>query len=154
MKKTVFVTGANRGIGEALTKEFLRHGWHVFAGMRNPEKAPSSLSTTTPGRLEILALDVTSQDSVAKAVEAVRKSTVTLQILVNNAGIFPEEGTERLADMQLDWFRQAFETNVVSVVGMIQQFRPLLTADSQIVNISSGAGSISIIMLIRLLRLH
>lgn len=142
--KTVLITGTSRGIGKALAEEFLHQGWRVFATMRNPEKAelpapPKDLSSM----LEVLRLDVTSEDSVAAAVEAVRTAAGGLQILINNAAVFPEEGTECLADMKLEWFRQAFETNVVAVARMIRQFRPLLARGSQIANVSSGAGSLT-----------
>ncbi len=142
--ETVLITGASRGIGKALTEEFLSQGWRVFAAMRNPKKAEFLLpSKETSSFLELIQLDVTSDDSVAAAAESVRKATGQLHILVNNAAVKPEEGEERLADMKLEWFQQAFETNVVAVARMIQQFRSLLVSGSCIANISSLLASIS-----------
>lgn len=141
--KSVLITGTSRGIGKALTEEFHSHGWHVFATMRDPKKADFTRPQASPPSLEVLKLDVTSADSVAGAVETVRKSVKQLDVLINNAAVFPEEGHERLVEMKLEWFREAFETNVVSIARMIQQFRPLLAAGSRIANISSGVASVS-----------
>ncbi|PWU05601.1 MAG: hypothetical protein C5B47_08805 [Verrucomicrobia bacterium] len=142
--ESVLITGANRGIGKALVEEFLRYGWQVFAATRDPGKANFPLpSKDSSSKFEIIQLDVTSDESVATAVETVRETTSQLDVLINNAGIFPEEGNERLAEMKLAWFREAFETNVIGVARMIQHFRPLLSAGSRIANISSALASIS-----------
>lgn len=139
--ETIVITGASRGIGKALTEEFLRQGWRVFAGMRKPKEVNLAIQSSA-AFLNVIPLDVNSDEAVAAAVKTVRKAG-EIQVLVNNAAVFPGEGNERLSDMKLEWFRQAFETNVVAVARVIQHFRPLLSSGSRIVNISSGAASIS-----------
>jgi NAD(P)-dependent dehydrogenase (short-subunit alcohol dehydrogenase family) len=75
--KTVLVTGANRGIGQALVVEALRRGAkRVYAGARQP------LTHSDP-RVTRLALDVTDVAQIRRAVEQVE----TLDVLINNAGI-------------------------------------------------------------------
>src|SRR5262249_26264172 len=75
--KTVLITGANRGIGEALVAEALRRGASgVFAGMRQP--TPAADPRVTP-----IKLDVTDQDQIGSAAASI----TSLDVLVNNAGI-------------------------------------------------------------------
>src|SRR5262249_48052535 len=75
--KTVLITGANRGIGEALVAEALRRGAsRVFAGMRPPP--PAAASRVTP-----IKLDVTDQEQIGSAAASI----TSLDVLVNNAGI-------------------------------------------------------------------
>ena len=70
-KKTVWITGADRGVGFSLCEEFLRGGWHVFAGRFMPEwTALDTLKEKYPEALEILPLDVGSDDSVRAAAKA------------------------------------------------------------------------------------
>jgi NAD(P)-dependent dehydrogenase (short-subunit alcohol dehydrogenase family) len=68
-----------------------------------------------------------------------------LDALVNNAGVFPEEGNERLEDLPLALFEEAFSVNVVGVARVTRAFLPLLGAavHPRVVNISSLAGSIA-----------
>ena len=76
-KKTVFVTGANRGIGRALVEAALRRGAkRVYAGTRKP-------MTHIDGRVTPLILDVTNAAQIQRAVENVE----SLDILINNAGL-------------------------------------------------------------------
>jgi len=66
-------------------------------------------------------------------------------VLVNNAAIFPGEGAERLEDLDLAWFGEAVETNVTGPARVTRALLPLLRKGihPRVVNISSGAGSIS-----------
>ena len=84
--KTVLITGcSNGGIGAGLAKSFHEHGHHVFAAVRTPSKA-SDLEALP--NVTILTLDVTSKDSIAKAVKTVEQHVGQhgLDVLVNNAG--------------------------------------------------------------------
>src|SRR5215510_2793002 len=75
--KTVFITGANRGIGQALVEEALRRGAkRVYAGTRQP-------LVHSDGRVTPLTLDVTNAAQIQGAVEKVE----SLDILINNAGL-------------------------------------------------------------------
>jgi NAD(P)-dependent dehydrogenase (short-subunit alcohol dehydrogenase family) len=143
MGQTILITGANRGIGLALTVELLKGGHKVLAGARKPAKAPEleKLRGEYGQSLEVLELDVTSDASV----EAAAAKAGPLDVLVNNAAVFPEEGDESIFEMKLEHFRAAFETNVLGVIRVTRAFVPLLEKGSQprIVNISSGAGSVA-----------
>jgi len=141
------VTGANRGIGLALTMELLKAGHRVVATARSPAKA-SELAAARKEHgtlLSVVELDVSSDESVKEAAASVGALTGELDVLVNNAAVFPEEGKESIFDMKLEHFREAFETNVLGVIRVTRVFVPLLEKGTapRVVNISSGAGSVT-----------
>lgn len=113
--KTVLVTGANRGIGQALVTEALRRGAaRVYAGQRQPMAHPDA-------RVTPLNLDVTDAAQIRAAAESVE----SLDILVNNAGIaLYDDLSERAA------LEQHLAVNLFGTYGVTQAFLPLLT-DSQ-----------------------
>jgi NAD(P)-dependent dehydrogenase (short-subunit alcohol dehydrogenase family) len=124
--KTVLVTGANRGIGQALVEEALRRGAkQVYAGSRRP-------LTPLDDRVTPLNLDVTSAAQIQAAVDGVE----TLDVLVNNAGLALYAGVSDRAALE-----QQLAVNLFGTYDMTQAFLPLLT-DSRgaIVNVLSLAA--------------
>jgi NAD(P)-dependent dehydrogenase (short-subunit alcohol dehydrogenase family) len=109
--KTVLVTGANRGIGQALVEEALRRGAkQVYAGTRQPLAHPD-------GRVTPLTLDVTSPAQIQAAAGQVE----SLDILVNNAGVFLyDDLSDRAA------FEQHLAVNLFGTNAVTQAFLPLL----------------------------
>jgi NAD(P)-dependent dehydrogenase (short-subunit alcohol dehydrogenase family) len=110
--KTVLVTGANRGIGQALVEEALRRGAaRVYAGTRQPLTHPDP-------RVTPLTLDVTSTDQIEAAADQVE----ALDILINNAGLaLYDDLTDRAA------LERSLEVNLFGPYSMIQAFLPQLT---------------------------
>jgi NAD(P)-dependent dehydrogenase (short-subunit alcohol dehydrogenase family) len=82
-KKTAIVTGASGGIGAGLVEGFLREGYNVVATSRD-----ASRKLTTSGSLVLVDGDIGKQQTAAQAVEAAIKNFGTIDVLVNNAGIF------------------------------------------------------------------
>jgi NAD(P)-dependent dehydrogenase (short-subunit alcohol dehydrogenase family) len=110
--KTVLVTGANRGIGQALVAEALRRGAkRVYAGTRQPLAHPD-------GRVTPLTLDVTNPAQIQAAAESVD----ALDVLVNNAGIWLYDD---LSDR--DMLEEHLAINFFGTWGVTQAFLPLLT---------------------------
>jgi NAD(P)-dependent dehydrogenase (short-subunit alcohol dehydrogenase family) len=140
------ITGANRGIGLALTEALLKRGVFVFAGARHPDTASEleRLRAGHPELLQVVALDVASAESVSQCARMVKGIAPSLDILVNNAAIFLEETQTQLADLDADRFAQTVAVNVGGVARVTQAFLPALVGSksARIVNISSGAGSI------------
>jgi NAD(P)-dependent dehydrogenase (short-subunit alcohol dehydrogenase family) len=140
------ITGANRGIGLALTEALVKRGMFVFAGARQPDTASEldRLRGGHPDLLQIVPLDVGSAESVGECARRVNSIASSLDILVNNAAIFLEQTETRLADLDADWFAQTVAVNVGGVARVTQAFLPALVKSEspRIVNISSGAGSI------------
>jgi NAD(P)-dependent dehydrogenase (short-subunit alcohol dehydrogenase family) len=113
----VLVTGANRGIGLAFTRELLARGARkVYAGVRDP-------AAITQSDVQSLRLDVTKPDDVAVAAELA--SDVTL--VINNAGIAQPGGFLALDSEEVS--RRLFETNFFAMLRMSKAFAPILKAN-------------------------
>lgn len=109
--KAILVTGANRGIGQALVEEALRRGAkQVYAGTRQPLAHPD-------GRVTPLTLDVTSPAQIQVAAGQIE----SLDILINNAGVFLyDDLSDRAA------FEQHLAVNLFGTNAVTQAFLPLL----------------------------
>jgi NAD(P)-dependent dehydrogenase (short-subunit alcohol dehydrogenase family) len=124
--KTILVTGANRGIGQALVEEALRRGAkRVYAGTRQPLTHPDR-------RVTPLILDVTN----AEHIQAASRSVSSLDILINNAGLALYEDLSDRAALE-----QLLAVNLYGTYGVTQAFLPLLTGSTgAIVNVLSLAA--------------
>jgi NAD(P)-dependent dehydrogenase (short-subunit alcohol dehydrogenase family) len=110
--KAVLVTGANRGIGQALVEEALRRGARrVYAGTRQPMAHPD-------GRVAPLTLDVTSAAQIQAAVESVE----SLDVLINNAGVALYDDLSDRAVLE-----EHLAVNLFGTYGVSQAFLPALT---------------------------
>jgi NAD(P)-dependent dehydrogenase (short-subunit alcohol dehydrogenase family) len=120
------VTGANRGIGQALVEEALRRGARrVYAGTRQP-------LVHSDGRVTPLTLDVTDPAQIQAAVERVE----SLDILINNAGVALYDDLSDRAALE-----QHLAVNLFGTYGVTQAFLPLLTRSrGAIVNVVSAAA--------------
>jgi NAD(P)-dependent dehydrogenase (short-subunit alcohol dehydrogenase family) len=99
--QTALVTGANKSIGWETSRQLLEEGYRVFLGSRsipNGLEAVSRLNDLGYNSVELIQLDVTDQDSVDAARQAVGAKTDVLDVLVNNAGMSGgrPQGTLRL----------------------------------------------------------
>jgi len=124
--RTILVTGASTGIGEACARHFAERGVRVLAGVRSAGDAP-------PGTEELL-LDVTDADAIAAAAGKVD----WLDGLVDNAGIVVACPLEFLP---LEELRHQLEVNVVGQLAVTQAFLPAVrTARGRVVIVGSIAG--------------
>jgi NAD(P)-dependent dehydrogenase (short-subunit alcohol dehydrogenase family) len=147
MSKTIFITGADRGLGCALAGCFLREKWIVFAGQFMPEwDALEKLKAAYGDSLHIVTLDVSDGDSVLAAYGEVRAKTGRLDMLVNNAGISGSAG-DIFALGDLSRGPRLFSVNSLGPLRVTNTFLPLLE-DSQSLKrlcfVSSEAGSVSV----------
>ncbi|TMA40036.1 MAG: SDR family oxidoreductase [Deltaproteobacteria bacterium] len=137
------VTGTSTGIGFAASVRLARHGYCVFAGMRNPGKAgPLRAAAADAGlTIEVIELDVTSTASVNRAFETV-SGHGPVDVLVNNAGI---GGASPLEITPEDEHRQMFETNYFGAIRCIQAVLPAMRERRRgaIVNVTSIAGLVA-----------
>lgn len=130
------VTGANRGIGRAITEALLDRGAKkVYAAARNPE-ALADLRERYGDRVVPLTLDVTDADQVLAAAEAAGD----IRLLVNNAGVAVGGGLTD--DGVLEAARLEMEVNYFAPLHLLQRFAPILgrNGGGAIVNLSSVAG--------------
>ena len=143
----VLITGANRGIGLALTRAYLERGDRVAATCRQPAKAAElhALKTTYRDDLLIPRIDVNLGRSVTAAAEHVQEHFPRVDVLINNAGVSPGRAQEGLETLEMNQVRDAFETNALGPLRTMRGFLPLLRKSKQprVVNVSSGMGSLS-----------
>ena len=142
-EKTIIVTGASSGIGQATAILLAEQGYTVFGSVRRAEAAKQFAGQPT---LIPLIMDVTDPASIQAAVKTVQTSlTDHSQVigLVNNAGIAV---SGPLAYVPLEQVRAQFEVNVVGLLAVTQAFLPLLQGGQipgRIINISSVAGRVA-----------
>ncbi len=143
----ILITGANRGIGFELTRQFLQQGdAHIFAACRSPEKATqlNDLVQKHSENLTVLQMEVTDEESIENAVEVVSVEAGALDVLVNNAGIAPrgDHPSQNLGQLSASAVGDVIQTNAVAPVIVSQAFRRLLKdgANPRVVMISSGMG--------------
>jgi NAD(P)-dependent dehydrogenase (short-subunit alcohol dehydrogenase family) len=140
------VTGASRGLGQALAEGLAAEGWSLVIDGRHPaalEEAAAQLAPLlAPGStVRALAGDIT--DPVhRRALIAAASELGGLDLLVNNAGTLGTSPLPPLGTYPLDDLRVAFEVNVVSPLGVTQAALPLLAVSPQprLLNITSDAA--------------
>ncbi len=143
--KIVLVTGGNRGIGFAIAQGLLQKGCEVIITARSLDKAQESAEKLQAlGKVTPIELDVTDDHSIAQAVENLRQQVNQLDILINNAGIYPDEGVNILT-ISRDLLESTLNANTFGAIRMVQTFLPLLekSQDARVINVSSGYGEIN-----------
>ncbi len=140
--RSVVITGASTGIGEACALRLDKKGVRVFAGVRS-EAAGESLKVRGTGRLTPVLIDVTDAGTITSAglMIADEVGSEGLAGVVNNAGIYFGGPLEFIS---LDGIRNEFEVNFFGAIAITQAFLPLLrTGGGRIVNISSISGLVA-----------
>jgi len=147
MNRIAVVTGADRGLGHALTSRLLGKGWQVYAGQYMPEwPALSELQAQYPERLTLVPLNVASTKSTLDASSIVAQTTDHVDLLINNAGVLSTTMNGSVRESQdYDEMHRMYDINAVGPLRMVEAFLPLLDAGEgkRICFISSEAGSIN-----------
>lgn len=112
-RKTAIVTGASGGIGEGLVDGFLRVGYNVVATSRGANR-----KLTASDRLVLLEGDIGEQQTAGQAVEAAINNFGTVDVLVNNAGIFLNKP---FLDFTLEDFNDLVSTNLLGFFYITQR---------------------------------
>ncbi|MET3718578.1 MULTISPECIES: oxidoreductase [unclassified Arthrobacter] len=134
-KPVAFVTGASTGIGFEAAKRLSGHGFLVYAGARRTDR----MEPLAALGIQVLALDVTDDDSMRAAVGRVLEERGRIDVLVNNAG-YGSYGA--LEEVDLAEGRRQFDVNVFGLARMTQLVLPAMRQAGQgrIINISSIGG--------------
>ncbi|HUP30107.1 MAG TPA: SDR family oxidoreductase [Usitatibacter sp.] len=145
-KKIAIVTGGNRGIGREIARQLMKADMFVVVGCRSEPKCAMTVDDLHREGANIAGfqLDVNDTKSVRRFVEHVEKAHGKPSILVNNAGVYPEETDAKVEDTSTSMWRETFETNLFGAVRMCREVVPLMKKlrYGRIVNISSGLGQL------------
>ena len=134
--KTVLITGANRGIGLALTRHFTDRGDTVIAACRN-----SSDALAATGAQVESGVDVTDDDALAALVE--RLGDTRIDLLVLNAGILEREALGEIDAAGFDSMRRQFEVNALGPLRVAQALMEKLADNAKVGIITSRMGSMA-----------
>ena len=139
---TVLITGANRGIGLEFARQYAAEGADVIACCRAPEKADALNALAKTGRLEVMALEVTSPNSVAALKAALGGRPI--DVLINNAGVGGPRNEPRGA-IDFDAWVETLKTNSIAPMLVSLALHDNLKAGKlkKLVTITSMMGSIA-----------
>ena len=139
MKKIVFITGANRGLGAAIATEFAALDYKVVISGRNFAACQKKAAEIGSGVVAVQC-DITNKESVTKARDFVAGKYKKIDVLVNNAGIILP--IEKFCDADPEEWENLINTNITGQMRITHAFYSLLkkAAHARIINISSGSA--------------
>ncbi len=143
--KNIIITGSSSGFGLKSAKDFADKGYNVFATMRNPDAKNAEKKAELEdysAQIKVIDMDVTKDDSVSKAMNAIISEAGTIDVLINNAGIMYIGITEAYSVEQA---RFQMETNYFGAIRTMQAVLPAMreAGSGLIINTSSLVGRIS-----------
>jgi NAD(P)-dependent dehydrogenase (short-subunit alcohol dehydrogenase family) len=144
MKFQILITGANRGLGLALTESLLADGHTIHALNRRESSALLQLKEKYPQSLQLQTGDVGDESSVRQALERIAGRVDWLDIVLNNAAVHLDQSRLSLEKVDFSVYLPAFQVNAIGPLMVIKYALPLLRRGTRklIVNFSSESGSI------------
>ncbi len=147
--RIALVTGANRGLGLETCRQLAALGMTVILTSRDASLGRQAVKQIEgPGLgLHYHPLDVTDAESIDALTGYIQEYHGRLDVLVNNAGIFPDTpshgGSSSVFEAKLDTLRTSIETNTYGPLRLCQRLIPLMNGRGRVVNVSSGMGQLS-----------
>ena len=143
------VTGAYRGLGLETCRQLGARGYRVLLTARREAEGQAAADKLADDghRVEFQVLDVTTEPSRLALSERMRTEFGRVDVLVNNAGIFPDpppgDAASSILATDLDIVRLELETNTLAALRLCQLLIPLMASRGRVVNVSSGMGQLS-----------
>lgn len=139
--KNVLITGGSRGIGKACVKMFLDAGANVAFTFRSAQQEADRILTEYDGTnlLKHYQVDLSDKDQINRAVGSILNDFKTIDVLVNNAGIWKEAAIDK---MTLDEWNEMMNVNLTSIYLLSHLIVPVMKKNNfgRIINIASTAG--------------
>ncbi|NNC85887.1 MAG: SDR family NAD(P)-dependent oxidoreductase [Bacteroidia bacterium] len=139
-RKTIVVTGANKGIGMEICKQLAKLDHDVVLTARNRNKGLQAVNEIG-SNVSFVELDVSNKESIEKFADRMKKRSDSIDVLINNAGI--GVGKAGLSDANVSEIKEIMETNFYGPMQLNALLLPLLlkSAEGRIINMSSGMGA-------------
>lgn len=139
MEKTVFITGANKGIGFGIAKHLGLCGWKVIIGARNEQRAEKAIGELKSQGIDVLGwvnIELKDLDGIDKAAKEITECYPELSLLVNNAGI-PGDMSVDSQHTEINVIQETLDVNFVGTFALTKALIPLLSKNcGRIANIT------------------
>lgn len=139
MEKTVFITGANKGIGFGIAKHLGLCGWKVIIGARNEQRAEKAIGELKSQGIDVLGwvhIELKDLDGIDKAAKEITERYPELSLLVNNAGI-PGDMSVDSQHTEINVIQETLDVNFVGTFALTKALIPLLSKNcGRIANIT------------------
>jgi NAD(P)-dependent dehydrogenase (short-subunit alcohol dehydrogenase family) len=139
MEKTVFITGANKGIGFGIAKHLGLCGWKVIIGARNEQRAEKAIGELKLQGIDVLGwvhIELKDLDGIDKAAKEIAERYPELSLLVNNAGI-PGDMSVDSEHTEINVIQETLDVNFVGTFALTKALIPLLSKNcGRIANIT------------------
>ncbi len=144
MNYAILITGANRGLGLALTEKLLSEGHQIHAINRRESNDLLQLREKYPASLWLYRGDVRDESSIRQALETIAGQVGALDIVLNNAAVNMERSGPQLEQVDFSIYLSTYQVNSIGPLMVVKYALPLLRKGNKklIVNFSSDAGSI------------
>jgi serine 3-dehydrogenase len=140
MTRTVLITGATSGIGEAAAHAFAKAGWRVIATGRRAERLDALVAALGADRVHPAVFDICDEAARDAALDALPDAFRDIDLLVNNAGL--ALGTKPADQANVDQWKTMIATNVTALVSLTHKMLPgLIARKGAVINISSVAAT-------------
>lgn len=143
-RKTVLITGANKGIGFEIARQLCHRDFHVIISGRDRNKLSNALDTlrSQACSAEMLVMDVASETGIKSAATELAGRNIKLDVLINNAGIQLDED-KNLLKQDINIMIRLVNTNSYGPLRVVIDFLPMMKRPGRIINVSSDGGSMT-----------
>ena len=128
MKKTVFVTGANKGIGYGIAKHLGLSGWRIVLGARDENRAEKAIDELRSLGIDVagwVAIELVDLESIEKAAKTIATDYPELSLLINNAGI-PGDMSQASYATDMKHIKETLDVNFIGTFALTKALIPVI----------------------------
>lgn len=146
--KVIIITGANKGLGKAMSQKFAEMGSTVYMICRNRERGEQAKKELAKQNLKIIlkVADMGKITDIERLMNEISFVEEQVDVLINNAGVNIDNSDSRIENLSIEILERTMNINFRAPLLMCQNFLPLLkkSKSGRIVNISSGLGQLTV----------